>query len=112
MPKKTITIKGIVSDTNKLDLSDGGWTKVKIHWKYRNVTWKIDKKCLGVKSFLIKGKTRHNPFEQKHIPRDFGSMLPLIVGQFQTPLEWKYSIHWKGEDNITHVFDPKISILP
>ena len=111
MPKKTITIKGVVPGTDHLELSDGGWTKVKTHWKYRNVTWKIDKKNSLVKSFRIVGKRRHNPFEEP-IPKIFGNVVPLKVDSDQPPIEWKYSILWKDVDMIEHIFDPKISIYP
>jgi hypothetical protein len=111
MPKKTITIKGIVPGTDNLDLSDGGWTKVKKSWKYRDVTWKIDKKISNVTSFLIVGKTPYNPFEAP-IPTNFGTVVPLKVGSSQPSLEWEYAIHWKDEDRIVYIFDPKISILP
>ena len=111
MPKKTITIKGIVPGTDNLVLSDGGWTKVKTHWKYRNVTWKMDRKISGVTSFRIVGKKRHNPFEEP-IPKIFSTVVPLKVHSSQPPLDWEYSIRWKDKDMIVHVFDPKISIFP
>ena len=112
MPNKKITIIGIGPGKDDLVLSDGGWTKVKLGWGHRNVTWDINKKLSGVHSFRIKGKTRdHHPFDT-NIPKDFGTKVPLHVKKDQSPFVWEYSILWEDEKGKEHTFDPKISILP
>ncbi len=112
MPNKKIRIKGIVKDTPRLILSDGGITEVKSDWKHRNISWDIQKDLPEVKSFRIEGKKGDNPFDTP-IPEDFCTVLTLNVRPVKHRVDWEYSIIWKkSPDKIIQIFDPKISIFP
>jgi len=112
MPNQKIELEKGDPVTGKITLSDHGRTDVNSNWDFRKVKWEIKNPNTNIiKSFLIKGKTADNPFEQP-IPTSYGTKVSLDVSE-GVEIDWEYSIYWK--DTPTHIappYDPLISIKP